>query len=251
MNKRCKIYFILVFTAVLLFPALGHTASFSDTRERAVNCGVPQTAVDSVVSLVNKGNVTDEQAALLLSPLLEACVEQLPVSPLADKLAEGAAKRVSPLLIARALGKRLESYQFARELLLTKRGDLAPEALTVVGTGVDEGVSREDFEVYVSEFGKQSPDVFLTGLIMVSLQGQAAYDAVLTRRIIRQGISSESLDGGWRYFVRIILAARERGITDAAVANGAVGVLRNKGIVSDVMEELGFTGRDLGDEEEN
>lgn len=252
MSRRCSAYFAFFFFVVLLLcPASGQTASLSETAEQAVNCGVPAASVASVESLVGKGVANDAQAVSLLSLLLEACVEQLPVSPLADKLAEGVAKRVPPPFIARALKKRLDGYRLARTLLLTRAGSLDPEALTVVGMGVDEGVPSKDFETYVAEFGKQPQDMFLTGLMMVSLQGQAAFDFNRTRRIIEQGITSESLNDGWRYFVRVILAARKRGISDEAVTEGAVAVLGKGGVVSDVMEELGFTSRDLGYDEES
>lgn len=212
---------------------------------------MPDSSVESVRSLVDETKVSDGQGASLVSPLLDACVEQLPVSPLADKLAEGLTKRVSPVFISRALNKRLESYRFARALLMTRKGSLDADALAVIGAGVDEGVSREDFEVYVSEFSIVPNEQFLTGLNIVSLNGQVGFSPELSRRIIRYGLSNESLGADWAYFVRIILTARKRGVDDETIAAAAVDVLSDGGIVSDVIEKLGFTGRDLGDQKES
>ncbi len=252
MSSLYKKYVALIFVGVMvLYPLSAHAQSFADVVEQAGNCGVPQAAIQSLDEVVENGRVTEGQAASLLSPLLAACVEQLPVPPLADKLAEGLVKRVSPPQIVRALNRRLGGYRFARGLLLTRAGNLNLEALSVVGMGVDEGVARDDFSVFVREFGKESADMFLTGLTMVSLQGQIGFDAKLSRQIIRVGISSNGLDNGWRYFVRIILAAREHGVSDGTIADGALNVLSKGGVVSDVMEELGFTGRDLGGDEDN
>ncbi len=91
-----------------------------------------------------------------------------------------------------------------------------------------------------------SPDAFfLTGLAMISYQGQAGFDSALTRKILAQAAESGGIAPEWRYFVRIILAARRRGVEDAAIAKAAVVSLREGKSVTDVMTRLGFTGRSL------
>lgn len=253
MNRRYSTYLSapLAVALVLSFSLVFAGGSLDDIAQRSLNCGVSSETVEQVDDLASSGAVSNDVAASLLSPLLSACVEQLPVAPLEAKLSEGMTKRVPYPIIALALKKSLDGYRFGRELLLTTTGTLDPKALKVVGEGIDRNVPKTDFETYAVTYGKQSPDAFLTGLDMVSLQGQAEYDFSLTSRILERGFASGNLTHDWHYFVRIILTARKRGIGDAAIADAAIAVLDKGGPVSDVLPELGFTGRDLGGDEKS
>lgn len=226
-------------------PVLAGDAVFSDAAVRARKCGVSGGALDSLQARVAQGTLSGEQAEKLLSPLLAACVEQLPLAPFEDKLAEGLTKRVPPERIVPVLEKWLDQYRVARKLLLTRRGSLAPEALVLLGEGLTKGVAEKDFETYMTDFGRQSDLFFLTGLAMTSYQGQAGFDSALTRKILAQAAEIGELAPEWRYFVRIILAARQRGVNDATIATAAVVSLREGKSVTDVMTRLGFTGRSL------
>lgn len=212
---------------------------------RARKCGVFVGTVDDLRSRVSAGALSDDQAAGLLSPLLDACVDQLPVAPFEDKLAEGLSKRVPPQRIIPVLEKWLAQYRFARKLLLTTRGTLPGEGLLLLGEGLTKGVPERDFEAYMKDFGGQPETSFLTGLAMTSYQGQAGFDPAQTRRILTQAAANGSIGPEWRYFVRIILAARKRGVSDQAIADAAVATLRDGKSVNDVVTRLGFTGRSL------
>ena len=244
MNRCCRIFFLLFACAVLAGPALAD-GSFPDVAGRAVKCGVFAGTVDDLRSRVAAGSLTGDQAVALLTPLLDACVDQLPMAPFEDKLAEGLTKRVQPERIVPVLERWLAQYRFARELLLTRRGSLSAEALLLLGEGLTKGVLEKDFEIYMMEFGDQPDASFLTGLAMTSYQGQAGFDASLTRRILAQGAESGGIGPKWRYFVRIILAARRRGLDDQAIAEAAVAALREGESINNVVTRLGFTGRSL------
>lgn len=247
MSSRFNSYFtaLLVCALFLSFPATSMAGKLDDMLTHARNCGVSSEAVEQIQGLASGGSA-EAEASAVLSPLLNACVEQLPTTPLETKLSEGVAKRVPPRVIAGALEKKLAGFRFAREVLLTTTGSLDATALEIVGNGVGKGVPRSDFEEFASDFGKQKPEVFLTGLTMVSLQGQAGYDFGLTRKILKKGVESGNLTPDWQYLVRVVLTARKQGIADAAVAAAAVAVLEKGGHVSSILPELGFTGRDLG-----
>lgn len=230
-----------IFAAAMLLGvvSVAGAGSFDGMSERAEKCGVSSESIE----LVRKAEASRREG--LLAPLLAACVEQLPLEPLQDKLAEGMAKRVPLPLVVRALERRLASYEQARELLLTTVGALDPAALAIVGEGMDKGVPAEDFEIFAKEFGSLPSGMFVTGVAMVSLQGQAGFNIDLTLRIVREGAEDGTLSPDWRYFIRTILAARGHGVGDEAVAEGAVAVLRQGGAVANVAEVLGFTDRDL------
>jgi len=251
MNSRYSAHLlVIVVTAFFLLGASpGLTGdNFGELVNHSLKCGVSADSVEQVKSLVSDSLVTEDQAVSLLSPLLKACVEQLPLFPFEDKLAEGISKRVVPLSIVRVLDKRLEAYRFARELLLTSSGRLDQDALVVIGESVEKGVSKNDFESYAMAFEDQSPEIFSTGVTMVALQGQVGFDYALTRTILEHGVKRGVLSTDWRYFVRIILAARKQDVSDKAIANAAVSVILADGAISDVMPELGFTERSLAGE---
>lgn len=223
--------------------------SFSALADKARSCGVSGETVNGLASQVAQGLIGGDQAGALLAPLLAACGERLPLAPLEDKLAEGLAKRVPVELILPVLTRRLDAFRQARLMLEGAPGD-SPEALLALGEGLDLSVPASSFEAYLSEFRPLTGDRFLTGLSMVAYQGQAQFDNALTLDMIRQGVASDSLAPGWRYFVRIILAARRRGLDDAAVARAAVETLREGGAVTGVVTRLGFTGRSLSGQPE-
>ncbi|QJB57006.1 hypothetical protein [Pseudodesulfovibrio sp. zrk46] len=245
MNSTFKPFLFSLCVSITLLISLPCLAGeLDEMAARARNCGVSEAAVSQAESL--SASTSPDAAASVLSPLLNCCVDQLPITPLETKLAEGVAKRVPPAVIARALQKQLDSYRFARELLLTTAGTSDGVALEIVGNGVAEGVARSSFSDFVATYRDRPGPLFEAGLTMVSLQGQAGFDYALTRRILDRGFASGSLTTEWKYFVRVILEARKHSIEDQAVTDAAVAVLDEGGPVSDVLPALGFTGRNLG-----
>lgn len=241
MSRKSKFLSAVLLACATLLAALPcFGGELEDVTMRARNCGVSEVALDQAKGLPS------DAAVSVISPLLAACVDRLPLAPLETKLAEGIAKRVPVPMITRVLDRQLNSYRFARELLLTTVGTTDVAALKTVGDGVVEGVSRSDFTDFATSFGDRPDELFQAGLTMVSLQGQAGFDYDLTRRILDQGFAKGTLTPEWKYFVRIILAARKHSIDDRIVADAAVAVLDEGGPVSDVLPTLGFTGRDLG-----
>lgn len=243
MNSRCRFASFILALLVLVFCAAGPAgARFTDLVNRATNCGVSEGAVD----LARKVSDSDGGSSAVLTPLLDACIEQFPIKAFENKLAEGVAKHVPPAVIARALNSKLAAYRFGRELLLTSVGNLDADALEAIAQGVERGVSMALYEKYARIFADKSPEMFQTGLDMLSLQTQVDFSPDLTMAIVGRGVRAGTLTPGWRHFVRVILFARKGGMADTAIAEAAMKVLAEEGEVSDVLPELGFTGRDLG-----
>lgn len=249
MNRRYSLQTLaLLLVLCLSFPARpagAGAASLSTLADRARECGVYSETVDRVRSSVAAGDLSEADGASLLRPLIEACDLKLPLAPLEDKLVEGLSKRVRPPLIVRALQTRIADYLFVAELLPGPRGEIDPRVLVALGEGVAKGTPREDVEAYVGGFSGQPPDAFLTGAEMVSLLGQAHFDYGLTRKVLEAGFGAGSLAPEWRYFIRLVLIARQRGLPDRDIAAGAAAVLADGGTLGDVSIRLGFTSRSL------
>jgi len=237
--------------ALLAFFILGASCVWAgdvglvETADRARACGVFSGTVGQIESAAVDGSLSDTEAVSLLSSLVAVCTEKLPLAPFEDKLAEGLAKRVDPSSIVRALDRKLDEYRFARDRLQASRDGVNPQSLVVFGEGLSKGVPRQDFENYVSSYGDHAPEPFLIGMEMTSLLSQAGFDYQLTRSMLDVGFAVNGLSPQWRYFIRIVLVARQRGLSDTAIAEAARTVLADSGSLGDVSARLGFTSRDL------
>lgn len=248
MNRPCSFTLCALaalFCLLAAATAYADHASFSETAEQARTCGVFPGVIDRVSVSVEAGDLSEEDGSALLGSLLEACTGRLPLVPFEDKLDEGLAKRVAPSLIVRVLERKLEAYRFARRLLSGRSAEVAPELLVVMGEGVSQGTPQADLEAYVTEFSTRPQASFLTGAHMVCLLGQSAFDYQLTRSMLREAFENGGPADEWRYFIRIVLVARKRGLDDADIAEAARQVLGRKGALRDVSSRLGFTSRSL------
>ncbi|OIQ49077.1 hypothetical protein BerOc1_00997 [Pseudodesulfovibrio hydrargyri] len=252
MNRHYSLHTLrtlaLLLALCLAFPARpagAGDAGLASMAERAGECGLSSETVDRVRTAVASGDLSEADGASLFEPLIEACGLGLPLGPLEDKLEEGLSKRVRPALIVRALRTRIDDYLFVAELLPGPRDKVDPRVLTALGEGVAKGTPREEVQAYVGEFSGQSADSFLTGAEMVSLLGQARFDYALTRAVLKAGFDAGSLTPEWRYFIRLVLIARQRGLKDRDVAAGAAAVLDDRGSLGDLSIRLGFTNRSL------
>ncbi|BDQ37289.1 hypothetical protein SYK_16490 [Pseudodesulfovibrio nedwellii] len=248
MNKLCKVILASVLFVLVVFgvqPSRAESDSFAGMKERAVECGVSSEVLNEVGELVKAGTFSDDEGTALVTPLFAACEKKLPIAPLQDKLAEGLAKQVAPLRIGLALQVKLNAYENARRLLNRHLEPVASDVLIIVGEGLSRGVSEHDFEAYLAKFYGQPPEIFLTGAEMISLLGQIDFDPEQTRSMLKAGFASGGLTPQWRYLVRVVLIARQRGISDNVIGEVSSGVLSEMGTVNDVSARLGFTSRSM------
>lgn len=248
MHRRFRFTFLAATVLVCLLTAGGVFAadiSYPDAVERAGKCAVSDDTVGLVAKSVESGALTESDASGLLSPLLEACAEKMPLSQFEDKLAEGLAKHVAPLRIRGVLERKLKSYRFVKGLLPEQGGENHGELLAVLGEGAASGVPHADIESYVNKFQGQSDGPFLTGAHMVSLLGQFGFDYALTRSMLETAFAAGGPSAEWRYFIRVVLIARQRGLSDGDVASAARRVLGANGSLADISARLGFTVRNL------
>jgi len=194
-------------------------------------------------------SVAPDQAGAILARLSLACDEGFPLAPFEGKLAEGLAKGVAPAIIIRTLDVKLDAFRHAAAMLRDCGLQPAPEVLAVLGEAVFGGVPAKTLHAYVCGYAGREPGPFLWGLEMAVLLSRAGFDDGLTRQMLDAGFATGGLTPDWRYFVRVVLVARQRGLTDQAVAEAACAVLRGGGAPSDVSASLGFTDRDLSGRE--
>lgn len=248
MRRRFSFYgFVLAgLLCLLAAPAvLAAELSLPETTARAQECGVRSETLGLVSAAVEEGSLAEADGAGLLMPLIEACADQFSLTSFEDKLAEGLAKRVPAARISAVLEAKLDAYRFVRNLLSPRFAHLDPELLTVMGEGVSQGTPREDVARYVADFSGRPTGPFLIGAHMVCLLGQSSFDYGLTRDILEKAFAAGGPSPQWRYFIRLVLVGRQRGLSDGEIASAAGRVLADGGSLKDVSSRLGFTFRSL------
>jgi hypothetical protein len=199
----------------------------------------------AVAGQVESGVADPADVRALLSRIEAACAEGFPAAPFEGKLAEGLAKKVPPARIVRTLDAKLEAFRGGAAMLRDCGAPISPEILTVVGEGMFGEAPPAMLRDYVCAYAARQAGPFLTGLEMTLLLHRAGFDYGLTRTLLDAGFESGSLAAPWRYFVRVVLVARQRGVADETVTRTAIDVVRGGGSPSDVSARLGFTDRDL------
>ncbi|WP_243543910.1 hypothetical protein [Pseudodesulfovibrio tunisiensis] len=249
MDRHCS--FARFFAALLI--AAFALAPLTTPLPAHADSGARQCAI-SPETLQRLDRVAGDDALMkrtILNVLDEACEASLPMRHFDGKLAEGLAKRVPLDVLAEALRQRLANYRTAADLLRKGTGSVDSECLEIMGEGVSSGVPSQDFQTYAATFGGNPVEPFRTGAEMVALLGQANFDFGLTLSMLRAGFKADALSPDWRFFVRVVLAARARGISDPEIAEAATAALANREPVREAMARLGFTDRSLSGREDS
>lgn len=246
MNKLCNILTIASLTIALLLAlsALAASDAGADVGAELRLCGVSEPFLDQTHASVESGVLKSVDEATLLGALAEVCRTGLPVAPFEDKVAEGLAKRVPSIRIKIALTAMQQHYLEASDILSAVGRD-SHDLIVVVGDGMVKGTPASDFRSYVNSYSDQPEQAFGVGLSMISYLGQSSFDYLLSDSILSSGFQTATLSTEWRYLVRVVLIARQRGISDVDVAKSAQKVLSAGGSLADVAADLGFTLRSM------
>jgi hypothetical protein len=252
---RFSVLCALLFGAVLMTPGVGWGQSReADVRpavEAARTHGVPEEAVSRVLSLGAQYHLNPDHLVAIVEILTAAHQDELPVSPFVEKLEEGLAKNVPPVNIEAVLLTKADNFRFIKRLAQKKSevtgdfSELIPADLTRLAGTLEMGLSRED----LAQFMESAPDAPWSMLVIAventALLAQIGFARNLTEKIMGAGLKGRGLTSSWSYLSRAVVAARDRGSTDEAIAGAALQALEKKETIRGMMELLGFTDRDL------
>ncbi|MDQ7032380.1 MAG: hypothetical protein Q9M37_06660 [Desulfonauticus sp.] len=222
-----------------------NNASISKTTNQ-----LPLWATNKLNTLGENYRISAEGRKRLLQVLLMAQHKQVSLSLLISKIEEGLAKKVPPQIIAQALLKEIDNYCYVRNLLKTFFS-CAPEKLIsnkVVKTIVDSlslGLSRKE----LAQFIKSAPIAPLSMLAIaienLALLKQIHFNPDMAKQIMFTGLRYKSFSSDWRYVAKIIALAKKRNLSDKQITKAALQILRHKQHLNKLMELLGFTSRNL------
>ena len=226
-------------------------ADVKSAVQTALGQGLTKEALNRVVSLGARYQVSPDHQVAIIKIMTTAGRDQLPVEPLVEKLEEGLAKNIAPVRIEAALLAKVDDFRFVRGLAQRKSkaygGSPEPtptELADLTGT-LEMGLSREELTRFIESAPDAPWSMLVIGAENTALLGQIGFDRVLTEKIIQAGLDDRGFSSSWSYLSRAVVAARDRGSTDEAIAKAALDTLKRKGTVRGMMEILGFTGRDL------
>lgn len=191
-----------------------------------------------------EGRLTAEEASAIESTVEDVRNQGLPAGPFTAKVDEGLAKRVPGRGILNALEVMRDDYLFARTTLARDGIDPAPEDVVMVGDSLRLGLSRRELTEIVALQPRAAAAMLATASRTRAYLNGISFPPALSVDILRQGLAAGSLTPGWTQLFRVVQRARDAGKPDAAVAEAAIRTLGEGGGPGDLLQELGFTGRD-------
>lgn len=191
-----------------------------------------------------EGRLTAEEATAIESTVEGARSQGLPAGPFAAKVDEGLAKRVPGRGILNALEVMRDDYLFARTTLARDGVDPAPEDVVMAGDSLRLGLTRRELAELANLQPRAAAAMLATAARTRAYLNGISFPPALSADILRQGLATGTLTPGWTQLFRVVQRARDAGRPDAAVAEAAIRTLGEGGGPADLLQELGFTGRD-------
>ncbi|WP_457572004.1 hypothetical protein [Desulfovulcanus sp.] len=222
----------------------------NDVVNMARTAGVSEALLNRLLSLAKAHQLSPADIKLFLQALVSAQKEKIPLNPLMSKIEEGLAKRVPPQTIARALEQEIDNYCYVQELVLgaiSQPGNkiISSEDLNILVDSVSLGISRPELAHFI-ELAPSAPlSMLAIAVENLALLKQINFNLKLAEQILFTGLRFKCFTPSWRYLARVIAAARERGISDQDIARITLQTIRENKDFKDLMNSLGFTGRNL------
>lgn len=191
-----------------------------------------------------EGRLTAAEAFAIESTVEDARSQGLPVGPFATKVDEGLAKRVSGRGILSALEVMRDDYLFARTTLARDGVDPAPVDVVMAGDSLRLGLTRRELIELASLQPRAAAAMLATAARTRAYLNGISFPSALSAEILRHGLAAGTLEPSWTQLFRVVQRARDAGRSDAAVAEAAIRTLSEGGGPGDLLQELGFTGRD-------
>lgn len=245
MNNTFKFIIFSLFVLVSASTAVAEDVWVGKTTEKALECGVSPYLVDQLESSEIHGEIEGQYKVALLASLINACNEGLPVRPFELKLTEGLSKHVHPSKIVIVMDRMRLKFIEAQKILEVEYDEIDSGLLSIVGDGLVNGVSADFFSAFLTRHKNLQASRLSIGLEMASYLAQYDFNHSYINDIVDSYSVAPEVSQAWRYFVRVIVVARDRGITDLAIKDAAIKGLQDGGSPNDVASLLGFTLRNM------
>jgi len=228
------------------------TNALAKAVEGAREAGVPDSTVIKLLALGYEHGVEPASMANLVRITGEIKKNGLPLEPFVDKIVEGVAKSVPAASIENLLNQKQQDYQFTRSITAAYmkkhafQQQVTPDDLVGIAESLYSGLTRQDLTLMM----ERAPAVPLFTLkrvinVQASLK-QAGFDPKLSDRIISTALENNFFERQRRGFVRAIVAARRKGVSDLEITEAALKTMRSGGTVGGFCSQIGVSSSDIG-----
>lgn len=247
-------YFLLLL--ILAFhPMIGQAQQRNDALggavEEARDAGISESVLNRILALGYERQVDPSAMEALLKVLTQCQVERIPLQPFLSKIEEGLAKKVSASRIEQVLKNKLADYRFTVSLihqLIARQGQgegISEEYLIRITETLSCGVSREDLTQLLGKTPAPPLPFLARGAEVLASLKQIHFDPKLSEEIVDTGLKERFFTGAQRDFVRILVAARAKGLHDDEIADAALGIIKKGRSQADLLSRLGLSMQDL------
>jgi hypothetical protein len=254
-EKMLRVLFLLVLLLLFLncnAYAQAVKGNVGDAVKEAQAAGVPPTLLNHLLTLGYENQVEPQAMMRFIQTLTEVRREEFPVEPFTNKIEEGLAKRVPVSVIQQVLSKKLEDYRFTLSLIKDnskkqgKRQTIPPEYLLRFSESLSCGISRENLRLLLESafFSSPLPTLAMAIEMLASLE-QNQVNPATAQQIVIAGLKENYFTPDKRDFSRIIVIAKQKGVSEQTIANVAIDTIQNKGTIQDIASRLGITAADL------
>ena len=218
--------------------------------EAARSAGIPDTSLNRILTLSVDYQISSNEVINFLDILRSAQVERLPIEPFVEKVEEGLAKRAAPSAIAAAMERRIEDYRYIQTLIAStvsvdSNESISNVDLTILADSLSGGLSKNDLALFFREAPSAPVSMLAIAVENLALMKQIGFEEKYTRQVLFTGLRLKCFTPSWRYLSRVIVVARNRGISDLKITEATIRTMKNKTDLRDLMTTLGFTARDL------
>ena len=208
--------------------------------------------LNHLLTLGYENQVESQAMVRFIQMMTEAQREEVPVEPFSNKIEEGLAKRVPVAVIQQVLTKKLDDYRFTLSLLRNiskkqgKKQTVPSEYLLRFSESLSCGISRENLRILLEDaFSSSSLSTLAMGVEIFASLEQNQFNPVKAQQIALAGIKENYFTPEKRNFPRIILIAKQKGVSEQKIASIAIDTIQSKGTVQDMASRLGVTAEDL------
>lgn len=222
--------------------------TLAEALARARESKLPEPVIIQALTKALEADFDRSEAARTLLVLAEAHRTGFDLAPFQERIAEGIAKRIPGERIAAALEERLQRQVLVSERV--KQGgneEIAgyQTAVASLADGLEMGLTPEELDTLLQRSGDAPLAMTVVAAEIWALMKQLEVAPPLTDQLISEGLARRTLDPAWRHFPQILVIARQKGVSDEDAVAKALKSLKDGGAPSDLLADLGFTGRDL------
>jgi len=258
MRRTFKTSFMTLFLAYFLAFCVSPQGIWAKSQGRDVtawveaarSAGIPEADLNRVLALSVDQRLSAAEIEVLLKTLRMAWLDCMYLEPFLNKIEEGLRKRIPTQTIGLALSQKVDDYRFVRNVLQrispeSQKNSTSCREVSTIAESLSVGVSRQELERFIEQAPQSPVPMLAVAVENLALLRQIDFSEELANQILFTGLRLKQFTPSWRYLAKVIVAARNRGISDQDITQATITALYEELDLRELMARLAFTERDL------